>query len=174
MKAKAQAERRQIIRPVRELWIEPAIQDLQKFYFQHILKAKLSAFDIETEPSRGIITCISFSRDDTHGITIPITDTRKPNRLYWPDAKTFGEALKWISLYLRSPVPKATQNGMYDVQWLLTEWGMWPRQWREDSMLAHWSFMPEMQKSLDFLASIYTDEAPWKYWRRSESRKKDG
>lgn len=172
MKAKEQAERTTIIRPQRELWVEPTLEDLETFYIQHYITASIAGVDIETEPSRKLITCIGFSANEQRGICIPFIDQRKPNFLFW-NKEDFPGVLRWVHRYLRHPVPKVTQNGMYDFQWIWEELQMLPRNWSEDTMLAHWSFMPEMSKGLDFLGSIYTEEAPWKYWRKS-SAKKDG
>ena len=75
---------------------------------------------------------------------------------------------------LASPIPKLFQNGMYDLQYWL-RMGAAPRAVLEDTMLAHHSLFPEMQKSLGFLGSIYTDESSWKLMRRhkNNSEKRD-
>lgn len=172
MKAREQSRQTTIQRPERELWIEPTLQDIEDFYVNHYAHAKLAGVDIETEPSRKLITCIGFSADRERGICIPFTDTRKHDFLYW-ERPVFRDVLRWVHRYLRNPIAKVTQNGMYDFQWVWEELGMVPRNWSEDTMLAHWSYMPEMSKGLDFLGSIYTGEAPWKYWRKA-SAKKDG
>jgi hypothetical protein len=36
----------------------------------------------------------------------------------------------------------------------------------EDTMLLHHAMQPEMEKGLGFLASVYTDEASWKFMRK--------
>lgn len=173
MKAVGEMERPEIIRPRREIWIEPSIDDIRDFYEEHLCQAETISVDIETIPSRRLIKCISFGKDTTHAIVIPLIDTRKPDWLYWGTADLQVRALIWIRLILSLPQPKCTQNGMYDFQWIWKYFGMTPRNWCKDSMLIHWSKYPESPKDLGFLGSIYTNEAPWKFWHRHEQGKKD-
>lgn len=63
-----------------------------------------------------------------------------------------------------SDIPKLGQNFLYDLQYLHRA-GIRPRAFRHDTMIKHHSLHPELDKGLGFLATLYTDEAPWKVLR---------
>jgi hypothetical protein len=69
--------------------------------------------------------------------------------------------------------PLLFQNGMYDMQYLI-RMGFNLRYAREDTMLLHHSLYPEVQKSLGFLGSIYTNEQSWKLMGRHRATKIKG
>ena len=79
-----------------------------------------------------------------------------------------------IRKLLEGPQIKVFQNGLYDLQYI-TRMGIIPHNCAEDTMLLHHSLMPEMQKGLGFLGSIYTDESSWKIMRnqRTDTEKAD-
>jgi DNA polymerase I-like protein with 3'-5' exonuclease and polymerase domains len=66
---------------------------------------------------------------------------------------------------LESPVTKVFQNGLYDLQYIY-QMGIRPRNCTEDTMLMHHALYPEMKKGLEFLGSVYTNEASWKLMRK--------
>ncbi len=53
---------------------------------------------------------------------------------------------------------------MYDIQYC-HRYGLRVNRYAHDTMIRHHALQPEMEKGLGFLASIYTDEAPWKVLR---------
>ena len=63
---------------------------------------------------------------------------------------------------LDSPVPKVFQNGLYDIHRLWRGYGLAVRNAEHDTMLLHHALQPESPKGLDYLGSIYTNEAAWK------------
>ena len=165
IKAKREAGFREIVRPHRELWIEPSLADLDEFYHKHILTAKLIAPDIETAHHHGIITCVGFAVRPNLGICIPLVDRRNTDYHYWPTKEEEIEAIRWIRRYLHAPAPKVAQNGSYDFQWLWEILKVRPVNWLHDTMLLHHALQPEMEKSLGFMASVYTNEVAWKVLR---------
>lgn len=171
LKARRQAAFPEIVRPRREVWIEPSIDDIIRFHNEHLKLAETIPFDIETE--RSLIKCISLGRDSSHAIVIPFIDRRKPDFLYWQSAEEHAYAINLVRAGLELPQPKVTQNGPYDVQWIWKQWGFTPVNWTKDTLLAHWSVFPEMPKSLEFMGSAHTDEAPWKFWHRTATDKVD-
>ena len=164
IKAKREAEYPEIRRPKRDLWIEPTLWEIGEFFIKYMGVVKLMAVDIETSPSRRIITCIGFSPFPEAAITIPFVDKRKPGYNYWPDAEQEAQAWQWVRRFLADPVPKVFQNGMYDIQWLM-DLGFHIENCDEDTMLLHHALQPEMKKDLGFLGSIYTNEIAWKLMR---------
>ena len=77
-----------------------------------------------------------------------------------------------VQALLASPVPKTFQNGLYDLSYLI-RMGLVVKNCVDDTMLHHHALMPEMQKGLGFLGSVYTNEASWKLMRHNESNKRD-
>lgn len=170
MKAKRQAQFPEVRRPARQIWLEPSLRDIEFFYNQHVLKSKKLSIDIETGgPNYSQITCIGFAPSPELAIVIPFVDLRKPGGSYWPTAHQ--EKLAWD--LIRRMMQHADdveieivgQNFLYDTNWLWHKVGLSPRNFVRDTMLKHHAINPEMEKSLGFLGSIYTDEPAWKIMR---------
>lgn len=163
MKAAREAEYPEIRRPRRQIWVDPGISDITRFYEQHMLPAKRCAVDIET--AFGQITCIGFAPRPDIAIVIPFVDHRKPGNSYW--ATQEEEVFVWnlVRDYLHTPCEKIFQNGLYDLQWLWRLMGLTVPNAAHDTMLLHHALLPESPKALDFLGSVYTNEASWKLMR---------
>ena len=58
-KTKREAAFREVRRPVREIYIEPLLEDMEQYYDEHLVRAERIAFDVETAGNQ--ITCIGFS-----------------------------------------------------------------------------------------------------------------
>jgi DNA polymerase I-like protein with 3'-5' exonuclease and polymerase domains len=58
------------------------------------------------------------------------------------------------------------QNYLYDANFLWTKYGIPSLDMDEDTMLLHHALQPEMEKGLDFLSTIYSDEPKWKFMRK--------
>ena len=161
MKTKAESHSPKIHRPKRELWLEPSIEDMEDFWVHHLAREPDIAWDIETIPKAGIITCIGFGTK-THAICIPFYDARKENGSYWDNPKDEVHAWNMIQAWLSGNARKITQNGVYDMQWVWKKHGFFPRGELEDTQLMHHSMYPEMKKDLGTLGSLYTNEIAWK------------
>lgn len=164
-KAKRESESPIIRRPARSLWIEPTIEDLYVFEQRHLVGSSLVSVDIETWANQ--ITCIGFSPSDDVALVIPFCAESAPDHNYWSRADeltAWNYVRKWLATY-----PSLFQNGMYDIQFLWRSYGISCPRAQEDTMLLHHAFQPEMEKGLGFLASIYTDEASWKFMRKGTS-----
>ena len=171
IKAKREGEFPQIIRPKREVWIEPTLADLPKYWNKYLSKSKLISIDIET--AHGQITCISFAPDRAHSLVIPFVNKSSPTYSYWPDVASEVEAWKFVRDVCACSTPKLLQNGVYDFQWLY-QMDIPIKYYYEDTLLLHHSLYPELPKSLGFLGSVYTNEAAWKlyaprYYRSGKS-----
>lgn len=165
MKAAREQDSPDLIRPRRELWVEPTLADLARFQ-PYIDEAPYLSIDIET--AKGQILCVGIATSPDRALILPFVDRRKPNYSYWPDLNTEVQAWKWLRRVLESPKPKGGQNFLYDIQWLWTKAGIAPRNITFDTMLKHHALQPELPKSLGFLASVYTNEPEWKAMRKEE------
>jgi hypothetical protein len=154
--------------PVRELYLEPTVDEVRE-YLEACSRASLVSFDVETKSKT--ITCIGFSHDPTHAMCIPFYDPQAPNKSFY---SALDELRVWkaIRKFLRSPVPKVAQNGLYDIQYL-RQAGLDVMNYEHDTMILHHALYSELPKGLQFLASIYTEEQPWKLTRNNDDFKED-
>jgi DNA polymerase len=145
-----------------QLWLDPTLDDLDKFGALYMEQSRLCATDVETR--RGQITCVSFSPRPDISLAIPFwVDGNNPN--YWPDVQTETRAWRWVARWVEDPaITKVTQNGLYDIQYFIRH-GIKPRGFTEDTMLQHHSLYSEMRKGLGFLGSIYANVPSWKQMR---------
>jgi uracil-DNA glycosylase len=161
-------------RPVREIWINPLLEDLEKFGF-YIDRADYVGVDIETVPTWGIIKSIAFSVEEKMAIAIPFLDPRTPDGNYWADPReemrVWEKVHNWLNL---SNVSHVYQNGMYDMTWLWVKAGMTGKLPIEDTMLQAHAQQPELKRDLGTLGSIYTDEPAWKNEFRQHLTNKEG
>ena len=152
-----------IRRPKRTFWLEPTYADLLLFE-KHILAAKVLSVDIETWNKQ--ITCIGFAPSEDRAIVIPFVWHGTKDGNYWP---TLEEELKvWalIRRWLALSQGKIGQNFLYDTRYIWEAYGIPINNIEGDTMLIHHAMQPEMEKSLGFLGSIYTDEPNWKFMRK--------
>lgn len=159
-KAKREAEFPELRRPLREIWMEPSLEDLAVFYERFVLSADLMAFDVETANRQ--ITCIGFAPTPDRAIVIPFHDPRENSGNYWRSSEDELAAWDWVQKYLNAPCEKVAQNGLYDIQYLWVAHGITVANFTEDTMLCHHSLHPEAPKSLGYLGSVYTNEIAWK------------
>lgn len=160
-KAKRQSHDPAYTRPQRYIWIRPSIEDLGHYEQDEIRGADILSADIETRQDQ--ITCIGFAPSSSSAIVIPFFT--ESGRSYW--ATLEEELLAWS--YVRrwlAMKPTVFQNGLYDINFLWSRYGIPVPLAQEDTMLLHHAMQPEMEKGLGFLASIYTDEASWKFMRK--------
>lgn len=170
MKAKREAEFPEIRRPERTVLVDPTLDEMWEWASRPI---HALACDIET--GAGQIKCIGFARHPGDAIVVPFLDYTRPGNSYWLTLEAEVEAWNWVEHMLRMDVPKIFQNGLYDLQYILRA-GLRPRRCEADTMLLHHALYPELQKSLGFLGSIYTNESSWKLMRGksdSEETKRD-
>ncbi len=171
MKAKTHSDSPTFQRPVRNLLITPIPGEVEQFYREHLASARLISVDIETE--RQQITSISFAPRKDLGLVIPFVNREKSDKSQY----SFSDELRcWrvVRAVLSGEAHLLFQNGAYDCQYLL-RYGIDIRNFFEDSMILHHSLLPEMQKGLGFLGSLYLDEPAWKIMRKAkkEAVKKD-
>lgn len=173
MKAHRESEFPEIRRPHREIWIEPNLEDIQRFNQLHIRGCRLLSVDIETSGQR--ITCIGFAPNSGLAIVIPFDDERQPSRSYWPTQSAEVECWRVVrSILCDGSIPKLFQNGLYDIAFLARAYGIKVMGAAEDTMLLSHAEQPESLKGLGYLGSIYSDEGAWKHMRKKhETIKRD-
>jgi DNA polymerase I-like protein with 3'-5' exonuclease and polymerase domains len=168
IKAAREMQFPQVRRLPRMIWLEPTLEDLTTFQRQHIdplanTGAPLSV-DVETPANR--LACIGLATSERAAIVLPLVDRRKPGCNYWPSLQDELRAIAWLRGILQDArIKKVMQNGLFDVQRLFVELRIRVLGFSEDTMLAHHALYSELQKGLDFLGSVYTDEIAWKLLR---------
>ncbi len=162
IKAKIESGYRELVRPKRELWIRPHLEDLYEFERLHMQECTLLSADIETDPwiSKQLL-CIGFAPDESHAIVVPFVDRTKKGWSYWDTKEEEYEAYEWCRRHLEGPIMKLGQNFNYDKQWLWKKFLIWISE-NEDTMLMHHAMQPELEKSLGYMSSTYTNEAAFK------------
>jgi len=162
----------------REIWTEPTIPDLYRWWDEHGSKSSLLAFDIETV-RKTQISEIGFASDPEHALHIPfVIDYRQGNRhkykRWWPDVKTEVEAWKFVKMVCESDIPKIGQNFIqYDAYWMAKELGIAVKNIQHDTMTKAHCWEPELKKNLGFLGSIFLDERSWKSIRTDVGKDND-
>lgn len=173
MKAKREAEFPEIRRPRRMVLVRPSLAEFEN-WVEEVLANPPPLLGVDIETYRRTITMIGFASGRGEAVVCPFIGGRESEGSYWPDASAELLAREQCQRLLGSPIPKVTQNGMYDIQYLMDE-GFMLNHFDHDTMLLHHSLYPEMLKGLGFLGSIYTSESAWKLLRKNqeESFKRD-
>jgi len=161
-KAKAESEFPEIRRPKREIWIEPNTDDIARFIRKYIIPSPDLSIDIETVGGK-YITCIGFAPTVDRALVIPFHDSRKKGCNYWQTLSEETAAWDLVRYICGLDKNIVGQNFIYDMQRLWDVYGIPCPHASNDTMLRHHAMQPEMEKGLDFLASIYTDELKWKF-----------
>jgi DNA polymerase-1 len=121
-----------------------------EYFLGHIEQAKsakILCLDIET--FQETITVFGFGTDEGTAVSVPFTGQF-----------TEGEEavlIEGIRDLLACPMPKVTQNGIYDGTVLADQWGVEIHNSIWDTMLMHHCIYSELRHGLDFLTSVYTD-----------------
>lgn len=158
--------------PNRILWIDPTLDDIRTFIDEHIVGCDLLSVDIET--SGDSITCIGFAPSAELGLVIPFHAPGRKGKHYWPSLDDERRAWYLIRDVLENPsIPKLFQNGLYDIAFLARSVGILVRNAAHDTMLLHHALQPELEKGLEFLGSVYTEESNWKREHRIGTIKRD-
>lgn len=161
-KAKRESEYAEYRRPSRHIWIRPTLSDLARFDTEYIRPSARLAADIETKQDQ--ITCIGFAPSPDVALVIPFFG--EDGTSYWSaddELTAWAYVRKWLATK-----PTVFQNGLYDINFLWSRYGIPVPAAAEDTMLLHHAFQPEMEKGLAFLATIYSDESSWKFMARGK------
>jgi uracil-DNA glycosylase len=147
--------------PHRRILVDPTFSEA----LDAIRRARQSdCISLDVETSHGQITICGIGLSPTESAVIPFMDLRHENGSYW----THSEEIQIVKAFrdlLASPVVKIFQNGMYDMTYFWENWRARLHNCSEDTMLLQHALWPELKKDLGTLASLHTDEAPWKMMR---------
>lgn len=185
VKAKAESFTRDIKYDNAELWLRPTLDDLYEFKRRFMLPNLVRSWDVET--ARREITCIGVAIEPfDRAIVLPFRTTPIRTKIngvmqsvytgnYWPTAYEEKQAWLWVKEDMERHDNRILgQNWMYDIQHIL-RYGIAPRNFDEDTMLAHHSLYAELPKDLGFLGSTYANYQSWKLLssRHADELKKD-
>lgn len=162
LKARREREFAEVRRPLRSVIINPSLDQIEA-WVEETLRGSFRLLSPDIETMNGQIRCIGFARRRDESLVIPfIRDLTGAS--YWPSVDEELRARCAVQRLLDCSLPKIFQNGLFDLQYLIRE-GYSVRNARHDTMLLHHVLYPEMQKSLGFLGSVYTEEQSWKLMR---------
>jgi len=117
------------------------------------------AVDIETKG--GHITCIGLGWSTEEAICIPFMTLQNVNGYWNLDEEAFL-VFKLYKLFTHPNCRVLGQNFLYDSQYIYRHWHFIPNLY-QDVMLSHHSCFSNMQKSLGFLSSLYSETHV--YWK---------
>lgn len=157
-KAQRQSDTPEFRRPSRKIWLRPTLMDLANYERDFIVPADSLAADIETKQDQ--ITCIGFAPSPSTAIVIPFFLENGSN--YWATQDEELAAWAYVRHWLAIK-PSVFQNGLYDINFLWSRYGIPVPAAMEDTMLLHHAMQPELEKGLGFLGSIYSEESSWKF-----------
>ena len=115
------------------------------------LHNKTIAFDIEIHNMQ--VSCISFSADATHAISIPFVDSKGDYYTIEQEAEIW---LRIASLLEHPAIRKVGQNVIFDNSFLLRRYGIKTKN-VDDTMVAQQIITADYPKGLDFICSMWTD-----------------
>lgn len=145
-KAKQESLSPELVRPQRKLAYEFAnVGEVLEWlnYYEHQPRVCLDIEVLNFE-----LSCISFCSDPAVGISVPLDE-----RWSLEEECLIYRGLQRV---LGNPESvKVLQNGIFDIQFLLTRCGLKVAGQLEDTMVAHSVIYPELPKSLAFLVSVY-------------------
>jgi len=163
IKARGEAEYREIRRTQREIWIYPEIKDLYEWSRRYGSTTSLLSVDIETKAGR-FISCVGFAFTKDNALVVPFWDPLREGNSYWRTLEEEVAAWNWVRAMLTTyPCRKLGQNYIaYDSNFLLTKLGIFTRHFEHDCMIAAHAQQPEMEKGLGFLTSVHCNEPAYK------------
>lgn len=129
-----------------------------------ISKHRLMAWDIEVSDFH--TSCMGFCYKPKLGISIPI-DMR------WSLQEEHYIWCRIARILEDESICKIVQNGVFDVQFMYQELGIYVKNYTVDTMTGHHIMYPDFRKSLEFLASIHTFYPYWKDELGEKSIKED-
>lgn len=154
-KAKAESAYPEVIRPELNTIFPITITECRQWIDYITNKTKTFACDIEVVNFE--VACISFSASPELSISIPFYHD------HWSEDEEC-ELWRMVSTLLESTKhTKVFQNGIFDIQFMMTQCGIHIPPPYDDTMIAHHIMYPDMLKGLGFLGSLYCGSC--EYWK---------
>jgi uracil-DNA glycosylase family 4 len=144
----------------RYIKIEPSYHECLDYLEKCISEGKKGmpiAYDIEIFNLE--VSCISFSYADNSAISIPFIN--KHNGDYFTVEHESEVFLKIAEILESSDIVKVGQNLSFDVHFMLRKYGIKPQN-LDDTMIAQQILLPDYNKGLDFITSIWTNHPYYK------------
>jgi uracil-DNA glycosylase family 4 len=156
-RAKKESEYREVLGPQYEFILRPRFDTVLAVLHQLFEQCQRApgklAVDIETRA--GHISCLGIAWSKTKAICIPFMDSSKPTG-YWSEQEEPTIVYALYKLLTHPNCHIIGQNFNYDAQYIMRHWLFTPNLVR-DTLIAQHSLFGNMQKSLDFLSSMYCD-----------------
>ena len=141
--------------PVRSIFIKPSFMDTMAF-LNSCLELDTVAFDIEV--MRNEVSCISFARNATDVMSIPMQIGG--DNYFSPEQE--AQVWRLIGRILGNErIVKVGQNLTFDATFLYTRLGIITKN-MDDTMIGMKLKYPDLPMGLDFITSIYTKEPYYK------------
>ncbi len=179
IKALRESQSPELRLPAREICVVENLNDIREA-FREIQKARVIEtslrFGVDIETKGDTITCIGISTSPMRAFVFPFYDPRKPDGKYWQDRSVEKILLACLRDFLKDPLSlKVFQNGMYDIQYIMTAWKCPVLGYTDDTQHLSHSQEMEQPKSLGHLGSIFCNLGPWKENRPKghETEKRD-
>lgn len=162
-KAKAESQTSELALPHRKLLTAPKLSEVSDF-LAFARRCDAIAFDTETirrgDPPRTYVDTAGIAVSPELSMAIPIAYTN--GEPYW-SLEDELEVWRLLRCTLGDPrIRKIAHNGQYDVL-VLRRHGVKVANFALDTMNLANLVYPELPKSLDFLASVYTRQPYWKH-----------
>lgn len=117
-------------------------------------------FALDVETCFGFHNCISIARDSYNSICIPWSTRESP--WYWTETQEAQIIRLLRKMFTHRNFYCIGQNFWYDMTYIERDFGIYMKV-DHDTMVAHTVLFTAMEKSLDFLASLYC--LHYKYWK---------
>lgn len=124
-----------------------------------LIKKNLTPFSFDIEGGVNGISCCSIAISPHKAFIIPFFFGDKDFFSVEEEARILRALFEVLQDHR---IPKILQNSLYDSFVCAWVWGVLIANVQEDTMLKHWELFPEMQKSLGFQTSFYTNEPYYK------------
>ncbi len=167
-KAKAESLTPLLKLPNRNLQPYVPFDELIKLLDQILKDKPPLGFDIEGGVNS--MSCISIATSPDNSFLLPFAKMDGGN--YWESLDQEVELWSRLADILADPlIPKVLQSGLYDRFVLQHSYGLLVRNAKDDIMLKTWELYCELEKSLAFQCSIFTNEPFYKQDRKSDDEK---
>lgn len=145
----------EIRRPDRKLIYKFSSVEEAVAWIEYFREQPNKPLSVDIEVINFEVSCINLSVDPSVGVVIPIADrwTLEEELIIW----------RKLDELLSADTPKVLQNGIFDIQFMLSKYGVSINGEIHDTMIAHSCMYPELPKGLGFLGSIYCGAQ--EYWK---------
>lgn len=175
--------RRHEVTPRFKYFVLRSLKDLPRA-FDILSTAVVMSYDIETvtvnEDKENllagdtIITCASYSALLPCGRIVTFVLPLVSYLIcHWKTEEDYAVALQWLRDVNALPIGKIMHNGLYDCTHSIA-YRAFPMQFNYDTMAMAHSEFSELEKTLDFVASLHlVDYTQWKFEAAESSKKRD-